>query len=296
MIITAPTGSGKTLADFLAILSELFKESIYCIYISPLKALDNDVQKNLLVPLKDIREIARSMGKELPEVRAALRIGDVPASEKQRQLRKPPHILITTPESLAVMLNAPKFVKHLRTVRYVVVDEIHELASNKRGVHLSLSLERLQNFVEKEFVRIGMGATLHPLEEAAKYLAGYNGKELRDCSIVDVSWYKSYDLEVLSPVKDIVHTPAGRLNTAMYYLLDRMISKHRTTLIFTNTRSGTERVVYQLKERWKEKYTDEDIGAHHGSLSREFRLEVEDRLKKGLLKAVMGSISAMLTW
>jgi ATP-dependent Lhr-like helicase len=227
VIITAPTGSGKTLAGFLAILSELFKlgeegkleQSIYCIYISPLKALDNDVQKNLLVPLKEIREIASSMGKELPEVRAALRTGDVPASEKARQLKKPPHILITTPESLAVMLNAPKFVMHLRTVRYVVVDEIHELASNKRGVHLSLSIERLQSFAEKEFVRIGMGATLHPLEEAAKYLVGYNGRELRDCKIVDVSWYKPYDLSVLCPVKDIVHTPAGRLNVAMYNLL-----------------------------------------------------------------------------
>jgi len=302
VIITAPTGSGKTLAGFMAILSELFRlgeegmltQGIHCIYISPLKALDNDVQKNLLVPLKEIREIAGAMGKELPEVRTALRTGDVPASEKARQLKTPPHILITTPESLAVMLNAPKFALHLRTVRFVVVDEIHELASNKRGVHLSLSLERLQGFVEKEFVRIGMGATLHPLEEAAKYLVGYKGNELRDCKIVDVSWYKPYDLEVLCPVRDIVHTTSGKLNAAMYYLLDKLISRRTTTLVFTNTRSGTERVVYQLKDKWKDKYTDETIGAHHGSLSREIRLEVEDKLKRGLLKAVISSTSLEL--
>ncbi len=302
VIITAPTGSGKTLAGFLAILNELFKlgeeglleESIYCIYISPLKALDNDVQKNLLVPLKEIREIAYNMGKELPEVRIALRTGDVPASEKQKQLKNPPHILITTPESLAVMLNAPKFSYFFRTIRFVVIDEIHELASSKRGVHLSLSLERLQNMVEKEFVRIGMGATLHPLEEAAKFLVGYDGNKLRDCKIVDVSWHKPYDLKVLCPVDDIVHTSAERLNIAMYNLLDTLISNHTTTLVFTNTRSGTERIVYQLKERWKDKYTNETIGAHHGSLSREIRLDVEERLKKGLLKAVISSTSLEL--
>lgn len=162
------------------------------------------------------------------------------------------------------------------------------------GVHLSLSLERLQGIVEKEFVRIGLGATLHPLEEAARYLVGYGGGELRECKIVDVSWYKPYDLQVLCPVKDIVHTPAGRLNASMYSLLDKLISRHRTTLVFTNTRSGTERVVYQLKEKWREKYTDETIGAHHGSLSREIRLDVEDKLKKGLLKAVISSTSLEL--
>lgn len=301
VIITAPTGSGKTLAGFLAILNELFKlgeeglleESIYCIYISPLKALDNDVQKNLLIPLKEIREIAYSMGKELPEVRIALRTGDVPAKEKQKQLKTPPHILITTPESLAVMLNAPKFSYFFRTIRFVVIDEIHELASSKRGVHLSLSLERLQNIAEMEFVRIGMGATLHPLEEAAKFLVGYDNK-LRDCKIVDVSWHKPYDLKVLCPVDDIVHTSAEKLNVAMYNLLDALISDHTTTLVFTNTRSGTERIVYQLKERWKHKYTEETIGAHHGSLSREIRLDVEERLKKGLLKAVISSTSLEL--
>ncbi len=302
VIITAPTGSGKTLASFTAIMSELFKmgeagklgDSVYCIYISPLKALDNDVKKNLMVPLAEIREIASQMGVSLPEVRAAVRTGDVSSEEKQRQLRVPPHILITTPESLAILLNAPKFSAHLRTVRWVVVDEIHELASNKRGVHLSLSLERLRELAEKEFIRIGLGATLHPLKEAARYLVGYENDIERGCRVVDVSWFKPYNLKLLCPVQDLIHTDAEDLNHEMYRLLDKLITEHTTTLVFTNTRSGTERIVFHLKDEWGDKYMDDTIGAHHGSLSRETRLDVEDRLKNGLLKAVVCSTSLEL--
>ncbi len=300
VIITAPTGSGKTLAGFTAILSELFKmgekgrlrDSVYCIYISPLKALDNDVKKNLMVPLVEIRKIAEEMGVDLPEVRIAVRTGDVPPEEKQRQLRNPPHILITTPESLAILLNAPKFSSHLKTVRWVVVDEIHELANNKRGIHLSLSLERLRELVDRDFTRIGLGATLHPLKEAARYLVGYENGAERSCRVVDVSWYKPYDLRLLCPVEDLIHASAEELNRELYRLLDRLIREHKTTLIFTNTRSGTERVVFNLKDKYG--YTDETIGAHHGSLSREIRLDVEDRLKRGLLKAVVCSTSLEL--
>jgi len=303
IVIASPTGSGKTLAAFMAILSELFKmgergelkDSIYCVYVSPLKALDNDVRKNLLAPLRGIREVAARDGLELPEIRVALRTGDVTQSEKQRQLASPPHILITTPESLAVLLNAPKFSNSLRSVRWVVVDEIHELVSSKRGVHLSLSLERLADLVGKEFVRIGLGATLHPLEEAAKFLVGYREDgELRDCKLVDVTWYKPLEVKVVCPVKDLVHASADELNEGMYEMLDRLISRHVTTLVFTNTRSGTERVTYHLKRKWKEKYNDETIGAHHGSLSREVRLDVENRLKSGRLKAVISSTSLEL--
>lgn len=303
VVIASPTGSGKTFAAFMVILSELFKmgeqgklmDSIYCVYVSPLKALDNDVKKNLLVPLTGIREVASEDGLELPEIRVALRTGDVTQSEKQRQLANPPHILITTPESLAVLLNAPKFSNSLRSVRWVVVDEIHELVSSKRGVHLSLSLERLVDLVGKDFVRIGLGATLHPLEEAAKFLVGY-GEDggLRDCKLVDVTWYKPLEVKVVCPVKDLVHATADELNESMYELLDRLISRHITTLVFTNTRSGTERVTYHLKRKWKEKYNDETIGAHHGSLSREVRLDVENRLKSGKLKAVISSTSLEL--
>ncbi len=306
-LITAPTGSGKTLAGFLTIINELFrlaeknklKDRIYCLYVSPLKALNNDVKRNLEIPLAEIREIAKEKFKKaLAEIRVAVRTGDVTQSEKAKQLRKPPHILITTPESLAIMLNAPKFREMLKTVKWVIIDEIHELASSKRGVHLSLSLERLRELTGKEFVRIGLGATLHPLEEAAKFLVGYNSKgELRDCVIVDVTWEKPYDLKVLCPVRDLIHVSAEELNEAMYELLDNLIENHRTTLIFTNTRSGTERVVYHLKERWKKKYAElaeELIGAHHGSLSREVRLEVEEKLKQGKLKAVVCSTSLEL--
>jgi ATP-dependent Lhr-like helicase len=300
VVITAPTGSGKTLAGFTAILSELFKmgekgklgDSVYCIYISPLKALDNDVRKNLMVPLVEIREIASEMGVSLPEVRVAVRTGDVPPEEKQRQLKTPPHILITTPESIAVLLNAPKFSAHLSTVRWVVVDEIHELANNKRGVHLSLSLERLRELVGKDFVRIGLGATLHPLKEAARYLVGYEDDAERSCKVVDVSWYKPYNLKLLCPVEDLIHASAESLNREMYRLLDELIREHKTTLVFTNTRSGTERVVFNLKDKYR--YTDDTLGAHHGSLSRETRLDVEDRLKRGLLKAVVCSTSLEL--
>ncbi|MEM2925078.1 MAG: ATP-dependent helicase [Methanocellales archaeon] len=303
-IVTAPTGSGKTLAGFMVILNELFKmgekgelrDGVYCIYISPLKALDNDVKKNLLIPLTEIREIAREIGRTLPEVRVGVRTGDVAPDEKQKQLKLPPHILITTPESLAVLLNAPRFIENLKTVKWVIVDEIHELASNKRGVHLSLSLERLRELIGRDFIRIGLGATLHPIEEAAKFLVGYEdgNEKLRSCKIVDVSWYKPFDLKVLSPLKDIVKSTAEQANAALYNLLDQLISKHRTTLIFTNTRSGTERVVYHLKNKWREKYSDSTIGAHHGSLSRDIRLDIEDRLKKGLLKAVVCSTSLEL--
>jgi ATP-dependent Lhr-like helicase len=303
LIVTAPTGSGKTLAAFMVILSKLFKlaekgklrDSVYCVYISPLKALDNDVRKNLLIPLTEIREVARELGKELPEVRIAVRTGDVPPHEKQKQLKVPPHILITTPESLAVLLNAPKFSKHLRTIRWLIIDEIHELANNKRGVHLSLSIERLRELVGKEFQRIGLGATLHPLEEAAKFLVGYDNRgRLRNCKVVDVSWFKPFDLKVICPLRDIIHSSTVACNAAMYNLLHKLISNHRTTLVFTNTRSGTERVVYHLKGRWGDIYNDDTIGAHHGSLSRETRLDVEDRLKKGLLKAVVCSTSLEL--
>lgn len=303
IIITSPTGSGKSLSAFMTILSDLFrlgekgelKDSVYCIYISPLKALDNDLKRNLLVPLTEIREIAREKGIELPEVRIAVRTGDVPPHEKQKQLKLPPHILVTTPESIAVLLNAPKFVQHLKTVRWVVIDEIHELANNKRGVHLALSLERLREEIGRDFQRIGLGATLYPLEKAARYLVGNddNGRP-RKCTIVDVSWYKPFDLQVMSPVENIVRTSATQINSALYRMLHELISSHRTTLVFTNTRSGAERVSYHLKSIWPQFYNDQTIGAHHGSLSRDIRLDVEERLKNGMLKAVVSSTSLEL--
>jgi len=302
VLITSPTGSGKTLSMFASILDELFRlgekgkleDKVYCIYISPLRALDNDIYKNLLVPLKEIREIAKEMGKELPEVRVSVRTGDTLPSERQQQLKRPPHILITTPESIAIILSTRKFKEKLKDVRWVIVDEIHELADSKRGVHLSLSLERLQNFVGKPFVRIGAGATLEPLEECAKFLVGYeNGKE-RDCKIIDARFVKKMDIKLLSPTKDLLYTSAEEITNSMYKLLDKLISKHRTTLVFTNTRSGTERCVHHLKQMFPNVYTDEQIGAHHSSVSREIRHEIEDKLKKGELKVCVSSTSLEL--
>jgi Lhr-like helicases len=301
LLITAPTGSGKTLSGFLSVISYLFdlslknelKDEVYCIYVSPLKALNNDIKKNLEIPLQEIYKKIKESNKEAKEIRIAIRTGDVPPHEKQKQLRNPPQILVTTPESLAIMLNSPKFSEKLKSVEFLIIDEIHELANNKRGVHLSLSVERLADIANKEFVRIGLGATLHPLEEAARFLVGLNEKgEFRDCYIVDVSWEKGYDLKVLSPVDDLIYTPDEKIEEETYKLLDRIIKKNKTTLIFTNTRSGTERVVFNLKKKFK--YTDDEIAAHHGSLSREIRLEVEDKLKRGELKAVVCSTSLEL--
>ncbi len=296
VIITAPTGSGKTFSAFMVILSELFKlskekrleDKVYCVYVSPLRALDNDIYKNLMMPLG---EISKEM-EHIKEIRIGIRTGDITPYEKQKQLRKPPHILITTPESLAIILNSRRFVEKLKDIRWVVVDEIHELASSKRGVHLTLTLERLQEMCKKEFVRIGLGATLHPIEEAAKFLVGFKDGEPRDCTIVDVTWFKPFDLRLICPTDDIIYTDAEKLNDLMYRELERIIENHHTTLVFTNTRSGTERVVYHLKKSGK--FDEDTIAAHHGSLSREIRWDVENKLKEGKLKAVVSSTSLEL--
>ena len=301
-LVFSPTGSGKTLSAFLFAINWLFslgeekrlKDSVYVVYVSPLRALANDIRKNLLVPLEGIREVANQMGLELPEIRAFVRTGDTPASEKAKMLKKPPHILITTPETLSIVLCAPRFREKLKTVRYVIVDEVHELCDNKRGVHLSLSLERLQEIAEQEFVRIGLSATQAPLEEIAKWLVGYrdDGK-LRDITIVNIYETKKLDMRVICPVRDLIHTDYTYVNTRMYEILRDLVEKHRTTLIFTNTRSGAESVTFHLKQVFGEEYIDQ-IATHHGSLSRTTRLEVEDLLKQGRLKTVITSTSLEL--
>jgi len=292
ILISSPTGSGKTLSAFLSAINELLllakkgelEDKIYVLYVSPLKALNNDIERNLKEPL---REIYEEYDIE-EEIRIAVRTGDTSAKERQKQMRKAPHILITTPESLAIILNAPRFSKKLREIRWIIIDEVHALADNKRGSHLSLSLERLVYNMEKEPIRIGLSATIHPMKEIAKFLVG-NG---RDCLIVDVSFLKKMDLKVISPVDDLIYTPANVLSEKLYKLLYELIKKHRTTLIFTNTRSATERVVFHLKSRFKE--LEGKIEAHHGSLSRDVRLSVEERLKKGELKCVVSSTSLEL--
>ncbi len=297
ILISSPTGSGKTLTAFLSVISELtslaekdkLEDKVYCIYISPLKSLDNDIEKNLDEPLKRIEKIA---GKKLG-IRKAVRTGDTSQYQRQKMLKKPPHILITTPETLSILLVAPKFRGKLSHVKYVIIDEIHSLAENKRGVHLSLSLERLQHLIG-QYTRIGLSATVSPLEEVARFLAGYEYGVERNCKIVNVNYLKELDIEVMCPVSDIILADEEDTRLGMYDLLDDLIWENKTTLIFTNTRSGTERVVYNLKKMYPMHYTDSNIMAHHSSLSKDVRLETENKLKKGELRAVVSSTSLEL--
>jgi ATP-dependent Lhr-like helicase len=297
VLITAPTGSGKTFSAFMSILSDLMnmslaaklEDKIYCIYISPLRALNNDIYRNLTVPLN---EIYQDITLPVKKISIGIRTGDTTQSERQKQLRRPPNILVTTPESLAILINSPKFAENMSSLKYIIIDELHELANNKRGVHLSMSIERLANMIGHDFTRIGMGATLYPLDEAARFVAGYDGEKERDCFIVDATWDKKLDFTAISPVKDIVNANDTVVDNAIYRMINQTIKKNNTTLVFTNTRSGTERVVYNLMKRFK--YSEEHIAAHHGSLSREIRLGVEDLLKKGKLKCAVSSTSLEL--
>jgi ATP-dependent Lhr-like helicase len=306
VLVSSPTGTGKTLAVFLGIIDNIYQsylthgtlpEGVYAVYVSPLRALNNDMRKNLIEPIKGIRETAKIHGVDLPEIEVMVRTSDTPPSEKQRMARKPPHILITTPETLAIALNAPKFRERLKNTRVVIIDEIHELASSKRGSHLSLSIERLENLAGRKLQRVGLSATISPLEEVAAFLVGYRDDgELRDCVIVDARFDKKLDIKLLMPVSDLIRSSAEELNEAIYNQLLKVIKRHKTTLIFTNTRSATERVVFKLKKTMeKSKIIDiDDIEAHHSSLSRDVRLDIENKLKNGLLKAVVSSTSLEL--
>ncbi|MGQ9588401.1 MAG: DEAD/DEAH box helicase, partial [Thermoplasmata archaeon] len=297
VLVSSPTGSGKTLTAFLSILNELIllaergelEDRIYVVYVSPLKALANDINENLLKPLGEISDLFEAKNLRPPRVKVSVRTGDTLPSERQRQAKSPPHIFITTPESLSLVLSTPVFSRRFEAVDYVIVDEIHEVCDSKRGVALSVALERLQSFCSKEFVRVGLSATVAPLDQVAEYLGGLKDGRPRDVSVVEVFAQRDLDLEVLCPVKDMTSLSFEVVNSRMYDMLKEMIAEHRTTLVFTNTRSGAESVVYKLKERGLE-----NIGAHHGSLSRETRMDVEDDLRGGRLKAVVSSTSLEL--
>ncbi|MDD1770080.1 MAG: DEAD/DEAH box helicase, partial [Methanomassiliicoccales archaeon] len=297
VLVSSPTGSGKTLTAFLSIINELFKhakageleEKIYAVYISPLKALANDINRNLEEPLREISELAQREHADMPKIRVGVRTGDTSQADRQRMLKHPPHILITTPESLALALAAPKFREKFTSVEYLIVDEIHEICDSKRGVFLSLTLERLQAQVNKPITRIGLSATLAPIEEIAQYLVGHDNGKGRDVNIVEVKTRKNLDLRVLCPVEDMTALSYEVMNSRMYDMLKELIEAHTSTIVFTNTRSGTENVVYKLKERGIE-----SIEAHHGSLSKETRLDVEERLKTGQLRCVVSSTSLEL--
>jgi ATP-dependent Lhr-like helicase len=293
VLISSPTGSGKTVSAFLSIISELFtladsnelKDEVYCLYISPLKALNNDIKRNLEEPLKEIK----SYQKNIPNIRVGVRTGDTTQKERVSHSKKPPHIYITTPESLAIIINSPKFKKKLENVKWLIIDEIHALCSNKRGVHLSLSIERLINSMREKPARIGLSATISPLETVAKYLSGSS----ENCKIVDISSIKKTNINLYAPANDLIYSTTDYLNKRFYDKLNNRIRDNRTTLIFTNTRSGTERVLFNLQERFKDYYKN-NLAAHHSSLSKKQRHLVEEGLKNGIYKAVCSSTSLEL--
>ena len=297
VLVSSPTGSGKTLTAFLSIINELLRyakdgkleDRVYAVYVSPLKALANDINRNLREPLSEVKALAERKGVPFPEIRVGVRSGDTSQAERQKMLRKPPHIFITTPESLAMVLAAPKFKEKFSKVEWAIVDEVHEICDSKRGVFLSLTLERLQAFCARRFTRIGLSATLAPIEEIAAFLVGCEDGRQRDVKVVEVRERKNLDLKVLCPTDDMTSLPYEIVNSKMYDMLGDMVREHTTTLVFTNTRSGTESVVYKLKERGLD-----SIEAHHGSLSKETRLGVEERLKRSELKCVVSSTSLEL--
>ncbi|PJC44463.1 ATP-dependent helicase [Candidatus Pacearchaeota archaeon CG_4_9_14_0_2_um_filter_39_13] len=300
ILVSAPTGGTKTLTAFLAIINYLvelavkdeLESKIYAIYSSPLKALASDISINLLTPLDEIKALADSKGIKMQEIRVGLRTGDTTVYERAKMAKKVPHIMVTTPESLSIILTSPKFIENLRAVEFVIVDEIHAMA-NKRGVYLSLSLERLQEEGIIEPVRIGLSATIAPIEEIAKFLVGFDDGQARECLIAQVPLVKTVEIDLITPTEDILEAEDPENQKKLYKILDDLIQENRTTLIFTNTRAATERVVHHLDLHFPGKYSDL-IGAHHSSMSKEKRFEIEEKLRKGELKVVVSSTSLEL--
>jgi ATP-dependent Lhr-like helicase len=302
-LIAAPTGSGKTLAAFLVCIDKLVRKALdgklsnhtEVIYVSPLKALSNDVEKNLQVPLKEIFDLAMENNLLMPEIRTMVRTGDTLAIERRTMLKRPPHILVTTPESLYIMVTAEKSRAILREVETVIVDEIHALADDKRGVHLSLSLERLESLTWKPPNRVGLSATQKPIELTAQFLAG-NGRDLPH--VVDVGHRRQLDIAVEIPESPLGAVATNELWGEIYEKLLKLIKEHTSTLIFVNTRKLAERLAHKLGEMINEENGDKSgeslVLAHHGSLSRELRLEAEKRLKAGELKALVATASLEL--
>jgi ATP-dependent Lhr-like helicase len=304
VLMLAPTGSGKTLAAFLKCLDWLYREGasgqnggVRVLYISPLKALNNDIHRNLELPLQGIAALGREMGYDLPELRMAVRTGDTPSAERGRMLRRPPQILITTPESLFLLLSS-QARQILRTVRFVIVDEIHTLFPTKRGAHLALSLERLEQLAgaERPLQRIGLSATMRPLDQVAAYLAGNEYRpetgtpQPRPVAIVDGGQRKKLDLQILLPVPDLRELPEQSIWPPLYRQLLELIRAHRTTLVFVNNRRAAERITANLNQ-----LAEAEIArTHHGSVSKEVRLMVEELLKQGEIACIVATASLEL--
>jgi ATP-dependent Lhr-like helicase len=298
-LIAAPTGSGKTLAAFLASLDALVRgaesgqlpDRVEVVYVSPLKALSSDVEKNLAVPLSGIRDAAVDLGLAPPAIRTALRTGDTTAAGRAAIVRSAPHVLITTPESLYLMLTAGRTRALLQNVRTVVVDELHALMRDKRGSHLALSLARLDALAAQRPQRIGLSATMHPIGEAARFLVGVApGGAARPCSIVDVGHRRDLDIAVEVPGSDLQAVATHEQWSEIYDRIASLVNEHRTTLVFVNTRRMAERVAHHLGERLGE----DRVAAHHGSLAKERRLRTEQRLKAGEMRALVATASLEL--
>jgi ATP-dependent helicase Lhr and Lhr-like helicase len=294
-LISAPTGSGKTLAAFLACIDRLVRKAVAgdladrteVLYVSPLKALGNDIQKNLEVPLGEILALAGECGLLMPEIRTAVRTGDTLAHERRAMLKRPPHILVTTPESLYILLTADRSRAILRDVETVIVDEIHAVADDKRGAHLSLSLERLDALTHRPSVRIGLSATQKPIEEVAHFLTG-TGRA--DPVIVNIGHKRTLNLGIEVPPMPLGPVATNEMWDTIYDRLAELVNQHRSTLVFVNTRRMAERIAHQLGERMGE----ENVAAHHGSLSRKLRLAAEKKLKEGQIRVLIATASLEL--
>ncbi|HEY8155761.1 MAG TPA: DEAD/DEAH box helicase, partial [Myxococcota bacterium] len=303
-LIAAPTGSGKTLTAFLLCIDRLYREfdangalpdETDVVYVSPLKALSVDIQQNLEAPLREIAETAVSMGLIPPAIRVLVRSGDTPAAARAAMLKRPPHLLITTPESLFLLVTAERSREKLRRVRTLIVDEIHAVARDKRGSHLALTLARLDALCAERPARIGLSATQRPIETIARLLVG-DGPGRSDaqgrpaCAIVDVGHRRALDLEIVVPASELEAVASGEQWGELLDQIAGEVEKHRTTLVFSNTRRLAERVAHLLEARLGEG----QVAAHHGSLSKERRLRVEERLRAGDLRVLVATASLEL--
>jgi ATP-dependent helicase Lhr and Lhr-like helicase len=300
-LVSAPTGSGKTLAAFLACLDRLVRRGLAgalpdateVLYVSPLKALGNDVEKNLRLPLEELAQLARAEGRALPPIRVMVRSGDTPPARRQAMLRRPPHVLVTTPESLYLLLTSRRGRALLSAVRTVICDEIHAVARDKRGAHLALSLERLEGLTGVRPQRIGLSATQHPVDEVARFLVGaarVDGAGRPDCAVVEVGRRRPLDLGIEIPRDELSSIASNELWAETYDRVAELVRAHATTLVFANTRRLAERAAHALGER----LGADAVAAHHGSLSRARRLDAEERLKAGRLRCVVATSSLEL--
>jgi ATP-dependent Lhr-like helicase len=294
-LISAPTGSGKTLAAFLACIDRLVRKAlagelldrVEVLYVSPLKALGNDIQKNLEIPLREILQLAVDRGMLMPEIRAAVRTGDTLMHERRAMLKRPPHILVTTPESLYILLTAAKSREILTSVETVIVDEIHAVADDKRGSHLALSLERLEALTTRSPLRIGLSATQRPIELIAQFLAG---SDRSYPSVVQIGHQRAADIAVQVPSSELSPVTSHEVWDEIYDSLARLVRQHRSTLVFVNTRRLAERLAHHLAER----LGADAVATHHGSLSRKLRLAAERKLKAGEVRVLVATASLEL--